>query len=115
MIPKNFDLNALKSSDDLKNKLIFTFFALIIYRFGSFVPLPSINPLVLAEYAKANVNGILGMFNMLSGGSLERMTIFALAIMPYITSSIIMQLLTSVFKNLETLKKEGERGRSYGG
>lgn len=96
---------------DLLNRILFTVFCLIICRVGSYIPVPGIDTFVLSELAESNKSGILGMFNMLSGGSLERMSIFALAIMPYITASIILQLLSVAYKPLEELKKEGETGR----
>ncbi len=108
----NLDMSFIFKAKDLKSRILFTILALIIYRFGSFIPLPGINSAVLAQIASQNSEGILGMFNMLSGGSLGRMSIFALAIMPYITSSIIMQLMSVAYKPLEVLKKEhGEAGR----
>jgi preprotein translocase subunit SecY len=84
---------------------------LIVYRLGSYIPVPGIDPAALAEIFSRNSSGILGMFDMFSGGSLGRMTIFALTIMPYITSSIIMQLMTAIVPSLEALKKDGEAGR----
>lgn len=107
----NFDMSAFSKAGELKDRILFTLLALIIFRVGSYIPLPGINSLVMNELANQNSQGVLGMFNMLSGGSLGRMSIFALAIMPYITSSIIMQLFTIVSKSLEALKKEGESGR----
>ncbi|WP_341791108.1 preprotein translocase subunit SecY [Rickettsia endosymbiont of Gonocerus acuteangulatus] len=100
-----------KSSNDLINRIIFTIFVLIICRFGSFIPIAGIDAIALASIAEKNQSGILGMFNMLSGGSLGRMSIFALAIMPYITASIIIQLMSVAYKLLENLKKEGEAGK----
>ena len=85
--------------------------ALIVYRIGSHIPVPGIDPAALAEFFNRNQGGILGMFNMFSGGALKRFTIFALGIMPYISSSIIMQLMTHASPQLEALKKEGEAGR----
>ncbi|MEQ8804465.1 MAG: preprotein translocase subunit SecY, partial [Rhodospirillales bacterium] len=89
----------------------FTLGALIVYRLGTFIPLPGIDPVVLEEIFRANQSGVLGMFNMFAGGALGRMTIFALNIMPYISASIIMQLMTSISPSLEQMKKEGESGR----
>ncbi|ASX28255.1 preprotein translocase subunit SecY [Rickettsia sp. MEAM1 (Bemisia tabaci)] len=100
-----------KSSNDLINRIIFTIFVLIICRFGSFIPIAGIDVIALGSIAEKNQSGILGMFNMLSGGSLGRMSIFALAIMPYITASIIIQLMSVAYKPLENLKKEGEAGK----
>src|ERR1700716_2167705 len=96
---------------DLKRRLLFLLGALIVYRIGAHVPVPGIDPVQLAELFKAQKGGILDMFNMFSGGALSRFTIFALGIMPYISASIIMQLLTVVSPTLEQLKKEGEAGR----
>ena len=82
-----------------------------IYRLGTYIPIPGVNPQALAEVFRQNQTGILGMFNMFSGGAVGRMAIFALNIMPYISASIIIQLLTTVSPHLENLKKEGEQGR----
>lgn len=100
-----------KSNKDLANRVIFTILALIVCRFGSFIPIAGIDSVALSSVAEQNQSGILGMFNMLSGGSLGRMSIFALAIMPYITASIIIQLMSIAYKPLENLKKEGELGK----
>jgi preprotein translocase subunit SecY len=100
-----------KHQNDLTKKILFTLFILVICRVGSFIPIPGIDSVALSNFANQNQGGILGMFNMLSGGSLERMSIFALAIMPYITASIIIQLMTIAYKPLENLKKEGEVGK----
>lgn len=94
-----------KSNKDLANRVIFTILALIVCRFGSFIPIAGIDSVALSSVAEQNQSGILGMFNMLSGGSLGRMSIFALAIMPYITASIIIQLMSIAYKPLENLKK----------
>ena len=102
---------ALAKADELKKRLWFTVGALIIYRLGTYLPLPGIDPGALADIFSQQSSGILGMFDMFSGGALGRMTIFALNIMPYITASIIMQLMTAVVPSLETLKKDGEAGR----
>jgi preprotein translocase subunit SecY len=96
---------------DLKRRLLFLLGALIVYRIGAHIPVPGIDPIQLQELFKSQEGGILGMFNMFSGGALSRFTIFALGIMPYISASIIMQLLTVVVPTLEQLKKEGESGR----
>ena len=100
-----------KSKEELSSRIIFTLSVLVVCRFGSFIPIPGIDSIALASFAQQNQGGILGMFNMLSGGSLERMSIFALAIMPYITASIVIQLMTIAYKPLENLKKDGEVGR----
>ena len=96
---------------DLKRRLLFLLGALIVYRIGTHVPVPGINASVLEELFKAQQNGILGLFNMFSGGALERFSILALGITPYISASIIMQLASVVVPTLEALKKEGEAGR----
>ena len=96
---------------DLKKRLLFLVGALVVYRIGAHIPVPGIDPVALAHLFRTQQNGILGMFNMFSGGALSRFTVFALGIMPYISSSIIMQLLTIVSPQLEAMKKEGESGR----
>jgi preprotein translocase subunit SecY len=96
---------------DLSKRLWFLLGALVVYRIGAHIPVPGIDPVVLADLFKSQKNGILGMFNMFSGGALSRFTIFALGIMPYISASIIMQLATIAVPQLEQLKKEGEAGR----
>ena len=105
--------NALSGGklDDLKRRLWFVVGALVVYRIGAHIPVPGINPDELAKLFNSQQGGILGMFNMFSGGALSRFTVFALGIMPYISASIIMQLLGSVIPSLEALKKEGEAGR----
>lgn len=107
----NLDMSAFGKAEELKKRLWFTILALIVFRLGTFIPLPGIDPKILAEIFSRNSNGILGMFNMFSGGALERMTIFALNIMPYISASIILQLGQSVVPSLAALKKEGEAGQ----
>lgn len=97
---------------DLKRRVFFTIFLLLIYRFGTFVPIPGINVEVLKEIFASGKADIFGMINLFSGGAVERMSIFALNIMPYITASIIMQLLSSMYPSIAELKKEGEIGRS---
>ena len=96
---------------DLKSRLLFLVGALIVFRIGSFIPVPGIDPVVLEDLFKGQQGGILGMFNMFSGGALSRFSVFALGIMPYISASIIMQLMTVVSPAMEALKKEGESGR----
>ncbi len=96
---------------ELKSRILFVIGALIVFRLGTFVPVPGIDPDVLAKLFESQSDGILGMFNMFSGGALSRFSLFALGIMPYISASIIMQLLTVVSPKLEQLKKEGENGR----
>jgi preprotein translocase subunit SecY len=101
----------LNKFGDLKRRLLFLLGALIVYRIGTFIPVPGIDPLVLDQLFKSQQGGILGMFNMFSGGALSRFSVFALGIMPYISASIIVQLMTTVSPQLEALKKEGEAGR----
>ena len=96
---------------DLRNRLIFLLLALVVYRIGAHIPVPGIDPVQLKELFKGQSGGILNLFNMFSGGSLSRFAVFALGIMPYISASIIMQLLTYVLPTFEQLKKEGESGR----
>jgi preprotein translocase subunit SecY len=96
---------------DLKRRLLFLVGALVVYRIGAHIPVPGIDPTVLEQLFKSQQGGILGMFNMFSGGALSRFTIFALGIMPYISASIIMQLASVMSPELEALKKEGEAGR----
>src|SRR3989338_3674147 len=107
----NINLGVFGQAKELKKRIWFTLAALIVYSIGTYITLPNIDPHALEAMMRENAGGVLGMFNMFSGGALGRMTIFALNIMPYITASIIMQLMTSVSKNLEVLKKEGEAGR----
>ena len=96
---------------DLRRRLVFLLLALVVYRVGAHIPVPGIDPAQLAQFFKGQQGGILGMFNMFSGGALSRFTIFALGIMPYISASIIMQLLSYVLPSFEQLKKEGEAGK----
>ena len=96
---------------DLRRRLVFLLLALVVYRVGAHIPVPGINPDQLQQLFKGQQGGILSLFNMFSGGALSRFTVFALGIMPYISASIIMQLLTYVLPSLEQLKKEGEAGR----
>jgi preprotein translocase subunit SecY len=104
-------LATLGKLGDLKRRLIFLIGALVVYRIGTYIPVPGIDPTELARLFKQGQGGILDMFNMFSGGALSRFSIFALGIMPYISASIIMQLLTVVSPSLDALKKEGEAGR----
>jgi len=96
---------------DLKNRLLFLLMALVVYRVGAHIPVPGIDPNQLASLFNDEKSGILGMFNLFSGGALSRFTIFALGIMPYISASIIMQLLTVVIPTFEAIKKEGRSGQ----
>ena len=98
-------------SHDLRNRIFFTLFILSVYRFGTFVPLPGIDPDQLQQMMQGNQKGLLGMFNVFAGGAISRMAIFALGIMPYISSSIIVQLLTGVSDYFKNLKSQGEIGR----
>ena len=96
---------------DLKRRLMFLLGALVVYRIGAHIPVPGIDPVALAQLFESQKGGILGIFNLFSGGALSRFTLFALGIMPYISASIIMQLLTVAVPSLEAIKKEGEAGR----
>ena len=110
-LASNLNFAAFAKAEDLKKRIWFTLGALLVYRLGTYIPLPGINPDAFAQAFQQQSGGVLGMFNMFSGGAVERMAIFALGIMPYISASIIMQLMTSVVPSLEALKKEGEQGR----
>ena len=105
------NFGALSKAKELKKKIWFTLAALIVYRLGTYIPLPGIDSQALNDIFQQNAGGILGMFDMFSGGALSRMTIFALNIMPYISASIIIQLMTTVSPHLAALKKDGESGR----
>lgn len=108
---KNANWSAFSKATELKKRIWFVVCALLIYRLGTYIPIPGIDPRAWESIFEQKGGGLLDMFNMFSGGSLQRMTIFALSIMPYISASIIVQLATSLSKRLETLKKEGESGR----
>ena len=110
-LASNLNFAAFAKAEDLKKRIWFTVGALLVYRLGTYIPLPGINPTAFAQAFEQQSRGVLGMFNMFSGGALANMAIFALGIMPYISASIIMQLMTSVVPTLEALKKEGEQGR----
>jgi len=110
-LANSVSFSSFGKAEDLKKRIWFTLAALIVYRLGTYVPLPGINPLIIAEFTRTNAGGILGILDMFSGGAIGRMTIFSLNIMPYISASIIVQLLTSISPHLEALKKEGEMGR----
>ncbi len=107
----NLNFGALAKADELKKRIWFTLGALLVYRLGTYIPLPGINPEQLAQVFKQQQAGWLGLFNMFSGGAVGRLAIFALNIMPYISASIILQLMTTMSPKLEALKKEGEAGR----
>ncbi len=96
---------------ELKKRIWFTLGALIVYRIGTYIPVPGVDASVMTEMLQQHGGGILGMFDMFTGGALRRMTVFALNIMPYISASIIIQLMTAAVPSLEALKKEGEAGR----
>src|ERR1700761_9160863 len=110
-LASSINFSAFSKATELKSRIWFTLGALVIYRLGTYIPIPGIDPGILQDVFSRNAGGILGMFDMFSGGALGRMTIFALNIMPYISTSIIIQLLTAVSPTLEALKKEGESGR----
>ena len=110
-LASNMNFGAFSKATELKKRIWFTLVALLVYRLGTFIPLPGIDPVAFAQTFKSNSTGILGMLNLFAGGAVERMAIFALNIMPYISASIIMQLMSSVSPKLEALKKEGEQGR----
>jgi preprotein translocase subunit SecY len=107
----NFNFSALAKATELKQRIWFTLGALVVARIGAYIPLPGIDSAAFAIFFQQHSGGVLGMVDMFAGGAIQRMTVFALGIMPYISASIIMQLLTSVSPQLEALKKEGESGR----
>jgi preprotein translocase subunit SecY len=107
----NLNFSAFSKAEELKKRIWFTLGALLIYRLGTYIPLPGINIVALQQAFEQQAHGILGMFNMFAGGAVGRMAIFALGIMPYISAAIIMQLMAAVVPRLEQLKKEGEQGR----
>ena len=109
-----FSVESFSKADDLKKRILFTIMALFVYRIGTYIPIPGLDPLVIEELARryTSGSGIIGMFNMFSGGALSRMTVFALNLMPYISASIIIQLFTLISPTLAALKKEGETGRN---
>jgi preprotein translocase subunit SecY len=108
---QSLNLGAFSKATELKARIWFTLGALLVYRLGTYIPVPGVDATVLGELMNQHGGGILGMFDMFSGGALGRMTVFALNIMPYISASIVIQLMTSAVPALETLKKEGESGR----
>ncbi|MEM8936455.1 MAG: preprotein translocase subunit SecY [Pseudomonadota bacterium] len=107
----NITLSSFAKADELKKRLLFTLGALIVYRLGTFIPIPGIDPEAFSQGFQGQEGGLLGALNIFAGGAVERMAIFALNIMPYISASIIMQLMTAVVPSLEAIKKEGEQGR----
>ena len=110
-LASSFSLGSFSKATELRKRIWFTVMALVVYRIGTYIPVPGVDASVMAEMMHRNGGGFLGMFDMFSGGALGRMTVFALAIMPYISASIIIQLMTTALPTLETLKKEGESGR----
>ena len=108
---QSMNLGAFSKATELKARIWFTLGALLVYRLGTYIPVPGVDATVMGELLSQHSGGILGMFDMFSGGALGRMTVFALAIMPYISASIVIQLMTSAVPALESLKKEGESGR----
>lgn len=106
----NLNFSSFSKATELKKRIWFTLGALIIYRLGTFIPVPGIDASVLGEIMSQNQGGILGMFDMFSGGALGRMTVFALNIMPYISASIIIQLLSTALPSMEALKKKARVG-----
>ena len=107
----NLNFGAFAKAEELKKRIWFTLAALLVYRLGTYIPIPGINPVAFQQAFQSQSSGLLGMINMFAGGAIERMAIFALNIMPYISASIIMQLMQSVVPTLEQLKKVGEQGR----
>src|SRR6201986_1662538 len=107
----NLNFSALGKAEELKKRIWFTLGALLVYRLGTYIPLPGIDPNIWEQVFKTQAGGILGMLNMFADGGIHRMAIFALNIMPYISASIIVKLMTTVSPTLEALKKEGEQGR----
>jgi preprotein translocase subunit SecY len=110
-LASHMNFGQLGKATELKKRLWFTLGALIIYRLGTYIPLPGIDPNILQDIFQGQAGGLLSVFDMFAGGAFGRMTIFALGIMPYISAAIIMQLLTSVSPYFEQMKKEGEPGR----
>ena len=108
----NFSMGAFVKAVELRKRIWFTLGALVIYRIGTYIPVPGVDAAVIGQLLAQHRDGILGLFNMFTGGALGRMTIFALNIMPYISASIIVQLMSTALPSLEALKKEGERGRT---
>jgi preprotein translocase subunit SecY len=109
-LASQINLGAFAKATELKKRIGFTLAVLLVYRIGTYIPVPGIDPQILADIFRQQQSGLLGMVDMFSGGALGRMTVFALNMMPYISASIIMQLMTSVIPSIEALKKEGEAG-----
>jgi preprotein translocase subunit SecY len=110
-LARNFDMRTLTKATELHKRIWFTLGALIVYRLGTYIPIPGVQPEVFAQAFQSQAGGMLGMFNTFAGGAVERMAIFALNVMPYISASIVMQILATTIPSLERLKKEGEAGR----
>jgi preprotein translocase subunit SecY len=110
-LASNINFGAFAKATELKRRIWFALGCLIVYRIGTYIPLPGIDPQVMAQIFAQQAGGIMGMFNMFAGGALERMSIFALGILPYISAAIIMQLMTAISPTVAQLKKEGEAGR----
>src|ERR1700758_4958265 len=110
-LASNLNWGAIGKATELKKRLWFTVGALVVFRIGAYIPVPGVDPPALAEIFAHNAGGIAGLLDVFSGGSIGRMSVLALSIMPYISASIIMQILTTVVPSLEALKKEGEAGR----
>ena len=108
---QNLSWSAFGKAKELKQRILFALGLLVIYRLGTYIPMPGIDPVQLARFIEQTQSGILGVFNMFAGGAVSRMAIFALGIMPYISASIIIQLMSSMIPSLEALKKDGEAGR----
>ena len=110
-LANNLNFSALGKATELRNRLLFTLGALVIFRLGTFLPIPGINPIALQQFFEQQSSGILGIFDTFSGGALGRMGIFALGVMPYISASIIMTLMQSSIPHLKALKEQGTKGR----
>ncbi|MEK9796032.1 MAG: preprotein translocase subunit SecY, partial [Alphaproteobacteria bacterium] len=110
-IASNLNFGAFSKATELKKRLWFTLGALIVYRLGTFIPIPGIDTIIISDIFTQQSGGILGVFDAFAGGALSRMSIFALNVIPYISAAIIMQLMTAVSPSIEQLKKEGESGR----
>ena len=110
-LANNMNFGSFGKATELRNRLLFTLGALIVFRLGTFLPIPGINPISLQQFFEQQSSGILGIFDTFSGGALGRMGIFALGVMPYISASIIMTLMQSSIQQLKALKEQGTKGR----
>ena len=110
-LANRMDFSAFGKASELKSRLLFTLGVLIVFRLGTFLPIPGINPISLQQFFEQQSSGILGIFDTFSGGALGRMGIFALGVMPYISASIIMTLMQSSIPQLKALKEQGTKGR----